>query len=380
MKSKNIQIPRAKKLKTDNNGDRISSLPNNLLHEILALLDMKQVVQTSVLSTRWRDLWTSIPTLNFNSTVFLESRRKTAKDKDRFMDFVDQHCLLPFHYLLTIVDVGLTSKLFSSAPVLELLIVVDCRFREKMKNLIISSLKLKYLVIENCCDGYDKFVKQAYCKITIFAPNLVSLRLKDHLGRDYSIEYFPSLVNANIDMEKEILVEIDFETALISTKEKDEYAKRVIRYLNAVCNVRALTVSPWLLEVVSNPPVALVEALSLQFLNLRHLKLITWLSSDCIHAITYLLNISPNLESLNVKLIKRNVTVLGSEVEIHGILGCPNGLKFLEILLKSAVVLEKVWFSTSKERLPNKEKRLMKFREMLREIPQPSPKTVIFFF
>ncbi|KAF5200406.1 hypothetical protein FRX31_010008 [Thalictrum thalictroides] len=72
------------------NGDKISDLPDNLLHQILASLDMKCAVQTSVLSTRWRNLWTSLPTLNFDLDTFLESTKGTAKDRDRFMKFVDQ--------------------------------------------------------------------------------------------------------------------------------------------------------------------------------------------------------------------------------------------------------------------------------------------------
>ncbi|XP_074319005.1 F-box/FBD/LRR-repeat protein At1g13570-like [Silene latifolia] len=38
--------------------DRISELPDNLLHECLALLEMKNAAQTSILSRRWRYMWT----------------------------------------------------------------------------------------------------------------------------------------------------------------------------------------------------------------------------------------------------------------------------------------------------------------------------------
>ncbi|KAF5206805.1 hypothetical protein FRX31_003609 [Thalictrum thalictroides] len=37
--------------------DRISELPNQVLHHILSLLDMKEVVQTMFLSKRWKDVW-----------------------------------------------------------------------------------------------------------------------------------------------------------------------------------------------------------------------------------------------------------------------------------------------------------------------------------
>ncbi|KAF9588371.1 hypothetical protein IFM89_008801 [Coptis chinensis] len=460
VKSNYSRNSKAKKLKISTNEDRISSLPNNLIHEILSFLDMKHAARTSILSTRWRDLWTSIPTLNFNSTVFLESTRKTSKDKDRFIDFIDQRVYswvvalvrrnvqelvidIPasLHYLLSVplclfncasltvlklqferlyvplalphfislpllltlhlksvnfLDEDLTSKLFSSCPVLESLVIVDCRFG-KMKKLIISGLKLKHLMIETGRYENLSFYKQFYCKITIFAPNLVSLRLKDHLGRDYVIEDLSFLVTADIDMENEMMVEMDHSTAMIPAEVKNEYAECVVRCWKAVCNVRCTNscigqdvkarvplssinmlylhflfsgtdevsvvitykqVSSIYLftfcKVVSNPPVALVEALSLQFRNLKHLKLITWLSGDCICGITYLLNICPKLESININIIKREVyshdgdrgiilSSITSKYEGTGLtLQCMYYLKYVEIQgLGSPTRLEK---------------------------------------
>ncbi|XP_076922846.1 FBD-associated F-box protein At2g26860-like, partial [Bidens hawaiensis] len=46
------------------------SLPDNLIHKILAFVSMKHVVETSVLSSRWRFMWTSMPYLNFSSEDF----------------------------------------------------------------------------------------------------------------------------------------------------------------------------------------------------------------------------------------------------------------------------------------------------------------------
>ncbi|XP_071708017.1 F-box/FBD/LRR-repeat protein At1g16930-like, partial [Rutidosis leptorrhynchoides] len=50
--------------------DRISSLPDDLIHKILSFISLKRAVQTSVLSSRWKYIWTSLPYLNFSSEDF----------------------------------------------------------------------------------------------------------------------------------------------------------------------------------------------------------------------------------------------------------------------------------------------------------------------
>ncbi|KAL5824457.1 hypothetical protein ACOSQ3_020520 [Xanthoceras sorbifolium] len=49
--------------------DRISELPEPILHCILSFLPFKQVAQTSVLSKRWEQAWRTYPILEFDRTV-----------------------------------------------------------------------------------------------------------------------------------------------------------------------------------------------------------------------------------------------------------------------------------------------------------------------
>ncbi|GJR77104.1 F-box domain containing protein [Tanacetum coccineum] len=51
-------------------GDRLSNLPDDLIHKILSFVGIKLAVQTSALSRRWRYLWTSLPCLNFSREDF----------------------------------------------------------------------------------------------------------------------------------------------------------------------------------------------------------------------------------------------------------------------------------------------------------------------
>ncbi|XWS59182.1 hypothetical protein CRYUN_Cryun08bG0099800 [Craigia yunnanensis] len=50
--------------------DRLSDLPDCLIHHILSLIDIKSAVQTCILSRRWNNLCTSLPKLNFDSQSF----------------------------------------------------------------------------------------------------------------------------------------------------------------------------------------------------------------------------------------------------------------------------------------------------------------------
>ncbi|CAN6251580.1 unnamed protein product [Urochloa humidicola] len=52
-------------------GDRLSNLSDVLLHAILSCLKARQVVQTSVLSKRWKHLWRSVPCLDMDDSEFL---------------------------------------------------------------------------------------------------------------------------------------------------------------------------------------------------------------------------------------------------------------------------------------------------------------------
>ncbi|KAL8104494.1 hypothetical protein AgCh_028639 [Apium graveolens] len=49
--------------------DRISKLPDDLIHRIMSFLDIQQAGQTSVLSKRWKPVWTTLPYLRFNGCL-----------------------------------------------------------------------------------------------------------------------------------------------------------------------------------------------------------------------------------------------------------------------------------------------------------------------
>jgi hypothetical protein len=71
--------------------DRLSALPDALLHHIMSSLKSWEVVRTCVLARRWRNLWASAPCIDLR--VRYSSGREADPPK-QFRDFVHRLFLL----------------------------------------------------------------------------------------------------------------------------------------------------------------------------------------------------------------------------------------------------------------------------------------------
>lgn len=91
------------KPKNGGNYDRISELPDPVLHHILSFLPTKYAVSTSILSKRWRYLWIYIDKLDFEDDLFY-SIQMNEDLMFKFMDFVDNVLV---HNLLNIEKIRL---------------------------------------------------------------------------------------------------------------------------------------------------------------------------------------------------------------------------------------------------------------------------------
>uniref|UniRef100_A0ACD5X575 Uncharacterized protein n=1 Tax=Avena sativa TaxID=4498 RepID=A0ACD5X575_AVESA len=238
----------------DGEVDRISDLPEGVLHHLLSLMPAHDAVRTSVLARRWRHLWRSAPAIRFTT-------RGWSGSADRFNQFVDRVLLLrrhgaplescDFHLLptevysdefldankravkrwiwralrrqvrvlrfchqfgaefvlpnLTLVSQQLTVlKLdgvstneslldFSGCPSLVDLTMEGC-FANSHK---ISSSSLKHLRIDSC------FLYDENHRTRMSLPNLVSLELDYILGRTPLLESMPSLETAIVRLGSE---------------------------------------------------------------------------------------------------------------------------------------------------------------------------------
>ncbi|KAF9590512.1 hypothetical protein IFM89_035721 [Coptis chinensis] len=144
-KSRKGQLLHGKK--EDEREDRISCLPDNILHYIFSFLSTKFAVSTSVLSTRWKQVWIGISNLVFHGEPRTDAY--DLMDKLIFMNFVDNVLL---HHDTTFID--------------------------------------KFWITDD--DIYD-------CEIKIHAESLITLDWKSNFAYKGSLHSLSSLSKASID-------------------------------------------------------------------------------------------------------------------------------------------------------------------------------------
>ncbi|KAL7250636.1 hypothetical protein ACSBR1_012621 [Camellia fascicularis] len=83
-------MDQSSKLSDSKEKDRLSNLPDEILSHILCFMPTKYAARTSLLSTRWKSIWTSVHIIDLCSF----SERGHNEQSSGFMDFVDRLLLL----------------------------------------------------------------------------------------------------------------------------------------------------------------------------------------------------------------------------------------------------------------------------------------------
>jgi len=74
----------------DDDKDIISSLPDSLLTHILSFLPIQDSVSTSILSSRWRPLWTLVPVLHLKQLELKKRMFRLGNENFKFVDIVSR--------------------------------------------------------------------------------------------------------------------------------------------------------------------------------------------------------------------------------------------------------------------------------------------------
>ncbi|PWA92103.1 F-box domain, Leucine-rich repeat domain, L domain-like protein [Artemisia annua] len=137
--------------------DRLSDLPEDLIHKIFSYISIKQVVETSALSSRWRFFWTSMPYLNFSSDDF-----HSLADFSIFVNHVFSRrnseiqvssLMLSFHEKATQAFVERILNCALSHNVQQLTVTCTLENDSEFPLSLCSSQSLKHLTLKKDCCG-----------------------------------------------------------------------------------------------------------------------------------------------------------------------------------------------------------------------------------
>ncbi|KAK3121036.1 hypothetical protein QOZ80_8BG0645080 [Eleusine coracana subsp. coracana] len=325
-------------------GDRISSLPDELLHHIMSFLPARDAVQTCVLSPRWRHLWATALCLNIDAKDFtrerkfinfvttlllrrgcmpLESFRLQAAGPaiflTRFQNIANlwiSHALWCKVQTLSIINYKdsngpvtfqayrypFTSSYLKrlhlcyvhiASPFLNK-IMCNCSALEdlEMINCVIVGTEFSSATLKNLSIDYKDFPDLETCEdedyhdIVINMPSLVSLRIGSLLRAKPILVEVQSLLTASISVDHTQSVTF-------------AYACDTLSALSNVKNVELLALYDVEGERSLQSDMQLCQTV---FTNLTTLSLSSWCLHDNCKVLLYMLKRSPNLEILTLKL------------------------------------------------------------------------------
>ncbi|XP_031118905.1 F-box/FBD/LRR-repeat protein At1g13570-like [Ipomoea triloba] len=140
--------------------DRISNLPAQIIDKILSHMSLKDAVRTSVLSSKWRYKWATLPNLIFDTDGLSVSAQDHAVIKSKIVSIVDHVLLLHMgsihkfklshRDLQNVLDIDKWILFLSRGSIKEFILEIWKGHRYKLPSAIYLCQKLVHLELFNC--------------------------------------------------------------------------------------------------------------------------------------------------------------------------------------------------------------------------------------
>ncbi|TKY49091.1 F-box/FBD/LRR-repeat protein [Spatholobus suberectus] len=334
--------------------DRISSLPDDVICHILSFLPTKDAVNTSVLSTRWRSLWTSVSTLDFEDNwpcfprktyasvlgSIIVQRKATCIKKLILSNYnrsfnidmistlvsaavtqnLEEMHLLCYYFL----EAALPNTLFTCKTISVLNLSLGWTINLNhissfhLPSLKVLHLSLLYLVddesmmrlfsgcpvLEELC--YEEVKSNNSTSFKICVPSLKKLHLKSHDKRVQIVT--PSLEHLRVQETKVCNSLVGNLPNLVQARVDVYFDQRekeyVSKFFDGICQIKFLWLSTYTVEVLADAGFGFPE-----FHNLVRLELC--LSTIDSNFLIQLLAKCPNLEILDIDKVNKSGVALG---------------------------------------------------------------------
>ncbi|CAL5193409.1 unnamed protein product [Lathyrus oleraceus] len=243
--------------------DRISDLPSNVIDVILGNLRIRDQVRTSILSTKWRYMWTSAPHLYFDDDFyqrFLVLDDPGAVVSKIITDVVMLHngpihkfsiCIYAdFDFKITTEDINLWIP-FMSRDVKHLELVTHCVFKDPMPDILFSCKELTYFK----CSSFILSIPPNFCGF----EKLLELHL---VCVEFESSALESLMSGCPFLEK-LVIELcgDFEYLDISSPTLKVLLVKLEYDIKSICLKKAKNLVDFTLDANYNSLSGLIKSL-----------------------------------------------------------------------------------------------------------------------
>ncbi|XP_066326078.1 F-box/LRR-repeat protein At3g58900-like [Miscanthus floridulus] len=350
-----MDTPSSKSARGMDAGDRISDLPDELLHHAMSFLLARDVVRTCVLSTRWRHLWVSMPYLSIDTGDFINQRsfikfvtslllsrgcgpldsfRLDANGPGIFLEnFRDTaylwicHALRSNVHTLSIMDHELKEEgEGESEERSDAFWLGHCPFMSLyLKQLHLRGVSVDKCFAKNLFSGCTALEDLDMINCVILATEFSSTTLKrlsiDYHGfcRSEGYDYedivinMPSLISLHIGALCAMLSLVDVQSLITASVCLDDQNATFPGALSSVKNLELL------FPVCVGGEYSLqsnIQLCQVEFTNLTTLSISDWCLHDNCKVLLYMLKHSPNLVELTLKM--REVFLSGLPCSLAG--------------------------------------------------------------